>query len=84
MVHVQNTQGKKASEGESIRIQPNKSSGRSNRSEEEVSIQLILQLFAFLLHVRLKCVRRINHTYETICTWPTTQTFHSPMSWSVR
>ena len=37
MVHVQNTQGTKVSEGESIRVQPKKSSERSNRNDEEVS-----------------------------------------------
>ena len=40
MVHVQNTQGKKATEGESIRISPKKSSERSNRNDEEVSTRL--------------------------------------------
>ena len=37
MVHVQNTQGHKANDGESIRIQPHKTSNRSNRNDEEVS-----------------------------------------------
>ena len=37
MVHVQNTQGHKSNDGESIRIQPHKTSNRSNRNDEEVS-----------------------------------------------
>ena len=39
MVHVQNTQGKKVSDGESIRVQP-KTPERSNRNDEEVSNRL--------------------------------------------